>query len=91
MLSFSQASDDEEVSDDFEGEDDDTEDDEEDDDIEDDAQDGPPAKAAKLDKKLYKPPTANELNTLKEAESLFQSNLFKLQVRGVVIDKILLV
>ncbi|XP_071110262.1 nucleolar protein 6-like [Haliotis cracherodii] len=82
----SDASDDEEVSDDFEGEDDDAEDDEEDDDIEDDAQDGPPAKAAKLDKKLYKPPTANELNTLKEAESLFQSNLFKLQITELLTE-----
>ncbi|XP_048255650.1 nucleolar protein 6-like isoform X1 [Haliotis rufescens] len=82
----SDVSDDEEVSDDFEGEDDDAEDDEEDDDIEDDAQDGPPAKAAKLDKKLYKPPTANELNTLKEAESLFQSNLFKLQITELLTE-----
>ena len=30
---------------------------------------------------LYKPPTHDELQTLKETESLFQSNLMRLQVR----------
>lgn len=30
---------------------------------------------------LYKPPTAEELNQLKEAESLFHCSLLKMQVR----------
>lgn len=34
----------------------------------------------KLKKHLYKPPTAEELNNLRETESLFHSNLFRLQV-----------
>lgn len=29
---------------------------------------------------LYKPPTNEELNTLKESEKVFQSSLFRLQV-----------
>lgn len=32
-------------------------------------------------KELYKPPDADELNQLREAESLFHCNLLKMQVR----------
>lgn len=39
----------------------------------------PAAKKAKI-KDLYKPPTNDELNDLKETENLFRSNLFKMQV-----------
>lgn len=38
-----------------------------------------PAKLSRRD--LYKPPTAEELNQLKEAESLFHCSLLKMQVR----------
>ena len=42
----------------------------------------PPLKKAKLSKgQLYKPPTNEELNSLKETENLYQSHLFRLQVR----------
>ncbi|XP_064627089.1 nucleolar protein 6-like [Lineus longissimus] len=41
----------------------------------------PPLKMAKLTKgELYKPPTNEELNELKEAEDLFQSSLFRMQI-----------
>ena len=42
----------------------------------------PPVKKSKLNKKeLYKPPTSEELNQLKETENLYHSSLFRLQVR----------
>lgn len=34
--------------------------------------------------KLHKPPTANELNHLKETENLFHSNLFRLQIEEML-------
>ncbi|KAL3225012.1 hypothetical protein MRX96_026198 [Rhipicephalus microplus] len=37
---------------------------------------------------LYKPPTAEELNNLKEVETLFHSNLFGLQVRSSVLGAV---
>lgn len=37
-------------------------------------------KKRKLDNDLYKPPTAEELNQLRETENLFHSNLFRLQI-----------
>ena len=43
---------------------------------------GPPKKKAKLSKTaLYKPPTSEEINQLKETENLFQSSLFRMQVQ----------
>lgn len=47
--------------------------------------DSGPNKRFKLSKKeLYKPPTAEELNSLKEVESLFHSNLFGLQLSDLL-------
>ena len=41
----------------------------------------PPKKKAKLSKAgLYKPPTSDEINQLKETENLFQSSLLRMQV-----------
>ena len=41
----------------------------------------PPTKVAKLSKgDLYKPPTNDEINQLKETENLFHSTLFRMQV-----------
>ena len=41
----------------------------------------PPKKKAKLSKTgLYKPPTSDEINQLKETENLFQSSLLRMQV-----------
>ena len=41
----------------------------------------PAAKKSKLtNKELYKPPTNDELNQLKETENLFHSTLFRMQV-----------
>ena len=41
----------------------------------------PPKKKAKLGKTgLYKPPTSDEINQLKETENLFQSSLLRMQV-----------
>lgn len=40
-----------------------------------------PVKLSRSD--LYRPPTAEELNQLKEAESLFHCSLLKMQVRPV--------
>ena len=41
----------------------------------------PVAKKSKLtNKELYKPPTNDELNQLKETENLFHSTLFRMQV-----------
>lgn len=43
--------------------------------------DEPPAKQAKLSRAdLYKPPTNEELNQLKETENLFHSTLFRMQI-----------
>ncbi|XP_071794950.1 nucleolar protein 6-like [Asterias amurensis] len=45
----------------------------------------PPLKKAKLSKgQLYKPPTNEELNSLKETENLYQSNLFRLQMGELI-------
>lgn len=41
-------------------------------------------KRKKIDKNLYKPPTADELNQLKETENLFHSNLFRLQIEEIL-------
>ena len=42
----------------------------------------PPQKMAKLSQAdLYKPPTNEELNSLKETKNLFHSSLFRMQVR----------
>ena len=44
----------------------------------------PAAKKSKLtNKELYKPPTNDELNQLKETENLFHSTLFRMQVWNV--------
>lgn len=46
-------------------------------------QGGGVAKSAKKDKdgsNLYKPPTVDELNTLRETQMLYHSNLFRMQV-----------
>lgn len=40
-----------------------------------------PVKLSRSD--LYRPPTAEELNQLKEAESLFHCSLLKMQVRSL--------
>ena len=39
---------------------------------------------AKKPKRLYEPPTADELNELKETENLFKSNLFRLQMNELL-------
>ncbi|XP_017876904.1 nucleolar protein 6 [Ceratina calcarata] len=39
-----------------------------------------PQKKKKFNKDLYKPPTVEELNQLRETENLFHSNLFRLQI-----------
>lgn len=41
-------------------------------------------KKRKLDKNLYKPPTVEELNELRETENLFHSNLFRLQIEEML-------
>lgn len=41
-----------------------------------------PVKLSRSD--LYRPPTAEELNQLKEAESLFHCSLLKMQVRPLI-------
>ena len=41
-------------------------------------------KKRKLDKDLYKPPTVDELNQLRETENLFHSNLFRLQIEEML-------
>ena len=44
--------------------------------------DEPPSKKIKVSKaELYKPPTNEELNQLKETENLFHSTLFRMQVK----------
>ncbi|XP_038078124.1 nucleolar protein 6-like [Patiria miniata] len=45
----------------------------------------PPLKRAKLSKgALYKPPTSEELNTLKETDNVYQSNLFRMQMGELI-------
>lgn len=47
----------------------------------------PPGKRAKIFKKdLYRPPTNEELNQLKETQNLFHSSLFRLQVPFFSVD-----
>ncbi|XP_012273791.1 nucleolar protein 6 [Orussus abietinus] len=41
-------------------------------------------KKGKVDKDLYKPPTVEELNQLKETENLYHSNLFRLQIEEIL-------
>ena len=54
---------------------------------EDEEQD-PPAKKQKLSKvDLYKPPSNDEINTLKETENLLQSSLFRMQVFNLWCDE----
>ncbi|RLU24256.1 hypothetical protein DMN91_004467 [Ooceraea biroi] len=43
-----------------------------------------PKKRKKLEKNLYKQPTVEELNQLRETENLFHSNLFRLQIEEVL-------
>ncbi|XP_046624374.1 nucleolar protein 6 isoform X1 [Neodiprion virginianus] len=43
-----------------------------------------PKKKGKIDKELYKPPTVEELNQLRETENLFHSNLFRLQIEEML-------
>ncbi|XP_076760517.1 nucleolar protein 6 Mat89Ba [Xylocopa sonorina] len=43
-----------------------------------------PKKKKKLQKDLYKPPTVEELNQLRETENLFHSNLFRLQIEEML-------
>ncbi|XP_014661401.1 PREDICTED: nucleolar protein 6-like [Priapulus caudatus] len=42
------------------------------------------ARISKSNPKLYKPPSGNELNQLKETENHFHSNLFKLQITELI-------
>ena len=93
-LSYEENSDESEVVSDEEETTDDADsgiDDERDDDSNADADDErfggappPPKKKAKLSKtELYKPPTSDEINQLKETENLFQSSLLRMQVGAV--------
>ncbi|KZC04307.1 Nucleolar protein 6 [Dufourea novaeangliae] len=50
----------------------------------DDITDTAPKKKKKFEKDLYKPPTVEELNQLKETENLFNSNLFRLQIEEML-------
>lgn len=50
----------------------------------DDVIDSMPKKKKKLHSDLYKPPTAEELNQLRETENLFHSNLFRLQIEEML-------
>lgn len=50
----------------------------------DDSIDNSLKKKRKLDKNLYKPPTVEELNQLRETENLFHSNLFRLQIEEML-------
>lgn len=43
-----------------------------------------PKKKKKLENNLYKQPTAEELNRLRETENLFHSNLFRSQIEEVL-------
>lgn len=44
----------------------------------------PPKKRKKFENGLYKQPTVEELNQLRETENLFHSNLFRLQIEEVL-------
>ncbi|CAH1999447.1 unnamed protein product [Acanthoscelides obtectus] len=44
----------------------------------------PPTKKGKND--LYRPPTVEELNTLKETENLYNNNLFRLQIQELIAE-----
>ncbi|XP_012256852.2 nucleolar protein 6 isoform X2 [Athalia rosae] len=44
----------------------------------------PKKKGKNIDKELYKPPTVEELNQLRETENLFHSNLFRLQIEEML-------
>ncbi|XP_066272586.1 nucleolar protein 6-like [Branchiostoma lanceolatum] len=49
------------------------------------ARDQPPTKSVRTGKSdLYKPPTSEEMNELKETENLFQSSLFRMQIEELV-------
>lgn len=52
--------------------------------LSDDENDAVPKKKNKIDKDLYKPPTADELNQLRETENLYHSNLFRLQIEEIL-------
>lgn len=52
--------------------------------ISDDEGESLPKKKKKLDNDLYKAPTAEEINQLKETENLFHSNLFRLQIEEIL-------
>ncbi|KAF7989496.1 hypothetical protein HCN44_008170 [Aphidius gifuensis] len=43
-------------------------------------------KKFKKNKELFKPPTADELNQLRETENLFHSNLFRLQIEEILTE-----
>ena len=43
-----------------------------------------PKKKKKLNNDLYKAPTVEEINQLKETESLFHSNLFRFQIEEIL-------
>lgn len=43
-----------------------------------------PKKRKKTGKDLYKPPTADELNQLRETENLYHSNLFRLEIEEIL-------
>lgn len=49
-----------------------------------DLTDSAPKKKKKLEKDLYKQPTVEELNQLRETETLFHSNLFRLQIEEML-------
>lgn len=46
--------------------------------------DSPLKKKAKINKDLFKQPTVEELNELRETENLFQSNLIRLQIEELL-------
>ncbi|XP_033341934.2 nucleolar protein 6 Mat89Ba [Megalopta genalis] len=52
--------------------------------VTDDVTDVIPGKKKKLHKELYKQPTVEELNQLRETENLFHSNLFRLQIEEML-------
>ena len=52
--------------------------------VEDDDDNSIPKKKKKLENDLYKAPTVDELNQLRETQNLFHSNLFRLQIEEVL-------
>ncbi|XP_076640818.1 nucleolar protein 6 Mat89Ba [Halictus rubicundus] len=52
--------------------------------VTDDITDATPGKKKKLHSELYKQPTVEELNQLRETENLFHSNLFRLQIEEML-------